>query len=240
MADRFYCAEPLGPGEVHLVGAEAHHLAHVRRFAPGDEVVLFNGDGKEYPATIVAISKRSVVLSVRAVETPQREVERPVVVAAAVPKADRADFLVEKLTELGVHRFIPLLTARSTVHPKESSVERYRRGVIEASKQCGRNRFMTVDGVHSWPALLARNDLPPARLVLHTRPGLPILQPQTPAVVAVGPEGGFTSEELAAAEAAGWRLVSLGARTLRLETAAVAAAAILTLPAAQSTGSAPQ
>jgi 16S rRNA (uracil1498-N3)-methyltransferase len=229
MADRFYCAEPLGPGDVELVGAEAHHLATVRRFSPGDQVVLFNGDGKDYPAEVVSIGKRSVLLNVLRVEAPNREVDGRVIVAAAVPKADRADFLVEKLTELGATAFIPLVTSRSAVHPKDSSLDRFRRTVIEASKQCGRNRLMTVEAVHSWPALLARNDLPTTRLVLHTGPQLSAFQPHQEAVLAIGPEGGFTDEELSAAQQAGWQRVSLGPRTLRIETAAVAAAAILTV-----------
>src|SRR5262249_47518234 len=149
---RFYTPDPLGPGEYTLAGADAHHLAAVRRFAPDDRVILFNGDGREYPAEVVATGKRSVVLNVLGSQAIDRELGFPLVVGSALPKGDRADFLVEKLTELGVSRFVPLVTARSVVHPKESAVEKLTRAVIEASKQCGRNRLMAVDVPQRWEA----------------------------------------------------------------------------------------
>src|SRR5687768_11209096 len=117
MADRFHTPAPLAPGEFVLDGPEAHHLAAVRRFGPGDRVTLFNGDGREYPAEVVSVGKRSVVLNVLAAVEADRELGFELAVAAALPKADRADFLVEKLTELGATRFVPLVTARSVVVP---------------------------------------------------------------------------------------------------------------------------
>jgi 16S rRNA (uracil1498-N3)-methyltransferase len=233
MADRFYTPEPLGPGEFVLAGADAHHLAVVRRFAPGDAVTLFNGDGHDYPATVVSAGKKSVVLSVAAGVAADRELPFPLVVAAALPKADRADFLVEKLTELGVSEFVPLVTARSVVLAKGAKVEKLERAVIEASKQCGRNRLMRVRPPTAWADLLASPDLPPVRVVLHPPPdgersvALSRLSGSAGVAVAVGPEGGFTPDELAAADAAGWGRAALGPRVLRVETAAVAAAAIL-------------
>jgi 16S rRNA (uracil1498-N3)-methyltransferase len=227
MAERFYTPDLLGPGEYVLTGAEAHHLAAVRRFGPGDRVTLFNGDGNEYPAEVVAAARKTVTLTVLPARPVDRELPFPLVVASALPKGDRADFLVEKLTELGVTRFVPLVTARSVVVPRESAAEKFRRAVVEASKQCGRNRLMAVEAPQEWEAFVARGDLPPARLVLHTGAGLPGLSRRGGAVVAVGPEGGFTAGELEAAAAAGWRVVGLGPRVLRVETAAVAAAAVL-------------
>lgn len=227
MADRFYTPDPLGPGEYVLAGPDAHHLATVRRFAAGDEVVLFNGDGHDYPAQIVSVGKRAVALNVLAPVAVDRELPFPLVVASALPKGDRADFLIEKLTELGVTRFVPLLTARAVVHPKPSVVEKFARMVIEASKQCGRNRLMHIDPPQKWPDLLARTDLPASRVVLHTGPNLAGLTASGGCAVAVGPEGGFAPEEVAAALAAGWTAASLGPRVLRVETAAVAVAALL-------------
>jgi 16S rRNA (uracil1498-N3)-methyltransferase len=228
MADRFYTSEELGPGEHVLSGAEAHHLLAVRRFAPGDRVTLFNGDGNEYPAEVVAAGKKAVTLNVRSVEPADRELPFPLVVASALPKGDRADFLVEKLTELGVTRFVPLLTERSVVRPKDTAVEKFARAVIEASKQCGRNRLMAVDPPRNWAAFLGLPDLPPRRFVLHTGDGLtPLTGGTGGVVVAVGPEGGFSPAEVEAALGAGWRAASLGPRVLRVETAAVAAAALL-------------
>src|SRR5262249_40375652 len=132
MAERFFTSDPLAPGEYVLTGAEAHHISTVRRFGLGDRVVLFNGDGNEYAAEVVGVAKKAVTLNVLSVAAIDRELAFPLVVASALPKGDRADFLVEKLTELGVTQFIPLVTARSVVVPKESAVEKFRRAVIEA------------------------------------------------------------------------------------------------------------
>ncbi len=227
MADRFYTPDLLSPGEFILTGAEAHHLSAVRRFECGDQVILFNGDGNEYPAEILSTGKKSVALQILRVEPVDRELPLQLVVAAALPKADRADYLIEKLTELGTSRFIPLITARAIVRPKESVTEKFSRAVIEASKQCGRNRLMAIDPVRTWSELLALGDLPQARLVLHTGKGLHPLKDRGEVAIAIGPEGGFTLEELQLAATVGWQCVSLGPRVLRIETAAVTAAAIL-------------
>lgn len=226
MADRFYTPDFLAPGEYTLSGGEAHHLTSVRRFAPGDHLTLFNGDGNEYPAVVLGTGKKHVSLSVLRVEPVDRELPFPLIVASALPKADRADFLIEKLTELGVTRFVPLVTARSVVQPKETAAEKFTRAAIEASKQCGRNRIMSVDPPRTWAAFLALTDLPERRFVLHTAGGTAGRLEPGACVVAVGPEGGFTPEEVAAAGVAGWRTASLGPRVLRVETAAVAAATL--------------
>lgn len=224
MADRFYTSQPLGLGEVTLDGSEAHHLGAVRRFGPGDRVALFNGDGREYPAEVVSVGKRTVVLNVLSCEAVDREVGFPLVVGSALPKGDRADYLIEKLTELGATRFVPLLTARAVVVPKDDKVEKFERAVIEASKQCGRNVLMAVDLPQSWTAFVNRTDLPGLRFVLHTGPAAAQAEPGAMAV-AVGPEGGFTDGEIAEAVASGWHPLSLGRRVLRVETAAAAAVA---------------
>ena len=119
MADRYYLNSPLAPGPVRLTGSEAHHLAAVCRARPGDAVCLFNGDGSEYPAIVQAVGKREVALEVTSRETPARERTGRLVIAAPLPKSDRADFLIEKLTELGVAEFVPLSTARSVVQPRD-------------------------------------------------------------------------------------------------------------------------
>ncbi|MBA2225361.1 MAG: RsmE family RNA methyltransferase [Thermogemmata sp.] len=227
MAERFFCPDPLEVGDYVLTGPEAHHLAHVRRIELGERVVLFNGDGREYPAEVISVGRRCVVLSILSVEEAERELPVPIWVASALPKADRTDFLVEKLTELGVTRFIPLLTARSVVIPREGAVERFERAVIEASKQCGRNRLMHIDPPQRWEQFVGRTDLPPCKVLLHPNTSLPPLSGVSAAggVLAVGPEGGFTAEEITAARENGWELMNLGPRTLRIETAALTAVA---------------
>jgi 16S rRNA (uracil1498-N3)-methyltransferase len=219
MPDRFYVNRPLGLGEVIVDGPEAHHLAHVCRVRPGDAVCLFNGDGREYPASVTAVSRRSVTAEVLAVEAPPREVGYRLEIAAPLPKGDRAQFLVEKLTELGATAFIPLQTARSVVQPREAKLDRLARHVIEASKQCGRNVLLRVESLTAWPDFLRRADLPARKLLAH--PGGGPVTGKGDCVAAVGPEGGFTEAEVEAATAAGWQTVGLGPRILRVETAAL-------------------
>ena len=232
MADRFYTDAPLAPGEFVLSGPDAHHLSTVRRFEIGDCVTLFNGDGCEYPAEILSVGKKQVVLTVLSREVVNREPPFPVVIGSALPKADRADYLIEKLTEVGGTLFVPLLTSRAVVQPKETKTDKLTRAVIEASKQCGRNVLMRVDRPQTFAEFILRPDLPPAKYILHTggeeRTVAASVDRSALAqgvTFAVGPEGGFTPEEVAAATAAGWKPISFGARVLRVETAVVVAAA---------------
>jgi 16S rRNA (uracil1498-N3)-methyltransferase len=225
MSDRFYTPDPLALGELTLSGADAHHMTAVRRFAPGDGVVLFNGDGGEYPAEVVAVGKKQVTLIVLRRDVISREVPFPVVVGSALPKGDRADYLIEKLVEVGATRFVPLVTERSVVIPKENTLAKLERQVVEASKQCGRNVLMRIDSPKLWAEFLHLPDLPTAKVVLHTADGRPAERPADGVVFAVGPEGGLTAAEVSTATAAGWRVASFGPRVLRVETAAVVAAA---------------
>jgi 16S rRNA (uracil1498-N3)-methyltransferase len=152
MSERFYLNGPLAPGPVQVEGPEAHHLSAVCRLRPGDRVCLFNGDGREYPAEVETVERRTVRLRVLGVEAPSRELPFAVEVAAPLPKGDRAQFLLEKLTELGVTTFVPLRTARSVVHPRETRLDKLQRSVIEASKQCGRNVLLRVEPLTDWPS----------------------------------------------------------------------------------------
>lgn len=234
MSERFYVNCRLELGAAAIQGAEAHHLAVVCRLRPGDAVCLFNGDGREYHAVILEAGKRSVELDVQRVEAPERELPFHLEVAVPLPKGDRAQFLVEKLTELGVKRLVPLRTARSVVHPGESKLEKLERWAIEASKQCGRNVLLEIAPLTDWAVYCGGGDLPEQRWLAHPeRAGgvsPPRTAPTTPTtttdrVFAVGPEGGFTEEEVERACTLGWQRVGLGPRILRVETAAVALAA---------------
>jgi 16S rRNA (uracil1498-N3)-methyltransferase len=227
MADRFFTPDAIGVGDYVLTGAEAHHLATVRRFGPGAQVTLFNGDGHEYLAEVVSVTKKAVVLHIATILSIQRELNFPLIVASALPKGDRADFLIEKLTELGVTRFIPLIAERSVVRPKEAGVEKFKRAVIEASKQCGRNKLMAVDPPCDWDELFMRSGLPESRYLLHTDSGTPQLSKSVSGVVvAIGPEGGFGTQEIEKAKDNGWQILCLGPRVLRVETAALVAATL--------------
>jgi 16S rRNA (uracil1498-N3)-methyltransferase len=132
---------------------------------------------------------------------------------------------VEKLTELGVAELHLLETTRTVVHPGESKVDKLNRYVIEASKQCGRNRLMRIVGPRPWAEVLRDPQFPPSRWIAH--PGAASVLPSGDYAYAIGPEGGFTQAEVAAALDSGWQGIGLGPRILRIETAALALASHL-------------
>lgn len=224
MAERYYLDGELVPGPFEIMGPEAHHLSTVCRLRPGDTIVLFNGQGVEAPARIGQVGKKSVQVELLAVARPNREVGYRLEMAAPLPKGDRADVLIEKLTELGVTCFTPLQTSRSVVHPRESKLERLERHVIEASKQCGRNVLLRVSELTRWIEFVRSPGLPGRKIVAHPEgqtvsPDVFVGGPDV--VLAIGPEGGFTEEEVMQAQETGWQVVSLGPRILRVETAAI-------------------
>jgi 16S rRNA (uracil1498-N3)-methyltransferase len=232
MSRRFFINGPLQPGRLRLSGAEVHHLANVLRLDAGETVTLFDGSGIEAAAEVTGRGNDAVELMVRDIRVSNTEAVVPVVLAAAVPKGDRFGWLIEKATELGVQRFVPLVTERSVVLPGEGKMVKLRRTIVEASKQCGRNRLMELDSPSPWREFVAREMTGRQCRVAHPS-GQPFewhsADAAGPLVLAVGPEGGFTEAELELALAAGARLVSLGPRVLRIETAALALAALVTV-----------
>ena len=232
MPDRFFAPSCSESGTLTLDGPEAHHLMHVLRIAPGEQVEVFDGRGLVVSAEVVALRKRDVELRVMAARrepSPTREV----ILGTAVPKGDRFDWLIEKATELGVTRLVPLVTSRSSVDPRDSKLDKLRQTVIAACKQCGRNHLLEISPVTAW-ADFVRSELPHrAAFIAHPSsdasplsPGLLTLGHQSSTVFAIGPEGGFTDEEVALAVASGAKPVSLGQLVLRIETAAIAVAAL--------------
>lgn len=228
MSQRFFVEMPIGNAtSARLTGDEAHHLGKVMRAAVDSEITLFDGSGWEFVARIVSIAKTTVDLEIIDGNEVDRERDQSLTMAVALPKGDRQKFLVEKLVELGVTRLIPLNTDRGVAEATPAALARLRRQVIEASKQCGRNKLMGI----SEPVDIARLIKQPAqgrRMLAHPS-GKPLGKSldAVPTLVAVGPEGGFTEQEVALAQAESWEIVSLGPRILRVETAALALAAML-------------
>jgi 16S rRNA (uracil1498-N3)-methyltransferase len=237
MADRYFLEKVIDSDHATLEGAEAHHLLHVMRAKPGVEVVLFDGSGAEFEARVEKCGRSSVELAVLSRTVIDRELPFELIFGVALPKGDRQKWLVEKLTELGVTTLAPIETRRGVAQPFESALDRLRKSVIEASKQCGRNRLMRIDAPQTVDHFALHADSTMPRWIAH--PGgdgvakhLDEIRGQAMECksisVLVGPEGGFTSEEAAAAVSAGWRQIDLGTRILRVETAAIAIAATVT------------
>jgi 16S rRNA (uracil1498-N3)-methyltransferase len=230
MGERFYCVDAARGERVALTGDEARHLARVCRIVAGATVELFDGEGHATRATVVTVGKDRVELEPIGPPLPDRTAPILLTLATAVPKGDRFDWLVEKATELGVARLVPIVTGRSVVDPRAGKLDRLRRAVIEACKQCGRNRLMEIGPAVRWADLVAPNG-PGLRLIAHPDglafPAWPRPEPARTAWLAIGPEGGFTEDEVAQARSGGWVAVGLGASLLRVETAGIAGCARL-------------
>lgn len=232
MSRRYYHPQAETGQRVLLTGDEGHHLGTVMRARVGDTVTLFDGRGREWTARVIGLRKGAVELEVLAEQALTRELVWPVTLAVALPKGERQKWLVEKATELGVHRLVPLQTAWGVAQPTAGAVARLRRVVIEACKQCGRNTLLVVEEARpcaEWFLAAAGG----GTCYLADPEGEPLVEAARhvagPVLVAVGPEGGLTEAERQAALRAGWRPVSLGNRTLRVETAALALAAYFSL-----------
>ena len=229
MSERFFItAQPAGDRAV-LEGDEARHLTRVLRAKVGDTVSLFDGRGREWPARVAAIGRDRVELDAAEPAIDPRPAGIPVTLAVALPKGDRQKWMVEKLTELGAARLIPLETTRGVAEATASAQARLERVVIEACKQCGRNTLMEIAAGRPLDRLLA--EVPAGVCVVIAHPGgrpldaATMLPTATAMIALVGPEGGFTDEELCIADRAGVIRISLGPHILRVETAAIALAA---------------
>jgi 16S rRNA (uracil1498-N3)-methyltransferase len=234
MADRYFLPQFPDGDLCELAGVEFHHLAHVMRGSPGDRLTVFDGQGAEADAEIVRLSKASASLRLATRRCESHPTRSDIVLATAVPKADRFRWLVEKATELGVDRLIPLQTARSVVAPGAVKLDKMRQAVIEACKQSGRNRLMQLEPLTLWSEFVSAV-VPSACTFVADPAGLPLPNVSEsgskngPLLLVVGPEGGLTEMELGEAIEAGARTVALGPRILRIETAALALAAVFIL-----------
>jgi 16S rRNA (uracil1498-N3)-methyltransferase len=229
MSQRFYCPDPPIDGLFRLDADETRHLARVCRKGEGDVVTLFDGRGFATLARIVEVRKDAARLAAEGEPLADREAACRVEVATAAPKGDRLDWLIEKAVEVGVARVVPLTSARSVVDPRGSKLDRLRRTIIEASKQCGRARLMELAAPEDLGGYLARTD--GVRLLADPAGDPPHAWPAVAAGstvrLIVGPEGGLTDEEIELARAAGWMPVRFAAAILRIETAVVAGASAI-------------
>jgi len=235
--NRFYAPFQAGLKNIWIDSSESHHIIHVKRLKTGDNIVLFNGIGIECNAEIVEINGNKVRVEVNQYKTVNKENKVGIDIAFAIPKGKRSHFLIQKCTELGVRKLIPVNYARSVVKLKSESsekIEKWRKIAIESSKQCGRNTITEISDVADFCNILENVGSCDLSIFACNQPDSnnlkntlqEHLKPNN-IISFIGPEGGFTSNEIEMAKNAGCEFVSLGQRTLRVETAAIAVSAIL-------------
>ncbi|MGC4029592.1 MAG: 16S rRNA (uracil(1498)-N(3))-methyltransferase [Steroidobacteraceae bacterium] len=239
---RVHLSAALQPGAVlPLPDTAARHVARVLRLAAGDALRVFDGAGHEFEAVIASVQRGQVQLRIGAAVANHGESPLAITLLQGVARGEKMDFILQKATELGVTRIVPLLMARSTVKLDDSGIAKrqahWQAVLASACEQCGRARLPVLTPATALGAALAgearEGDL---RLLLAPQAGSPSL----PALLGrhattasdgiqllVGPEGGFDDAELAQALAAGYLRCRLGPRVLRTETAGLAAIAAL-------------
>lgn len=221
------CREPT----LRLTGPEAHHASAVLRVERGDEVSVLDGAGREFLCAVDAVERKVIGLSVKQILATPAPACR-VTLAQAVPRGKLLEFIIQKATELGAFRVIPLLSERVATRLDEEDVkhkaEKWRQVAVEAIKQCGQRWLPRVEEPVSLPALLARAEKFDLSLVgalqddaCHPREFFNFKTPPASVRLWIGPEGDFTPEELSAIRASGARPISLGPLVLRCDTAAV-------------------
>ncbi|MEA2174954.1 MAG: rRNA (uracil1498-N3)-methyltransferase [Blastocatellia bacterium] len=248
---RFYAppeAFAQGGKSVTLAGEEARHLRDVLRLKPGDEVFVFDGEGLEYRCVVEDARRDGALLQVIGEVSPaSQESPLDLTLATALLKGEKFDLVVQKATELGVARIVPVMTKLADVRFKDEGegnkrTSRWQRIALEAAKQSGRARVPEINQPLAFNKLISEDapaSLETVRLLFSEREGaglsdiikgwsnIPRSNIPKSATALVGSEGGWTDEELAAARDAGWTIITLGGRIMRAETAAITITALL-------------
>ncbi len=234
MIDRYFYAGKLDCTEVELTGPQAHHLIRVKRARLGEIVELFDGRGNAVRAEVTKLEKQAALLRIDQPGLGSHTEKVPaieVIVASAVPKGDRFRWLIEKLTETGITRFIPLMSEHAVVSPRDTKLDKHRQYVIEACKQSGRNHLMEISAPRTLQELCGKmRDQEKTRLFVGQPHGevVPISQFNngltgeiTTVILVIGPEGGFTRDECELLEENRAVPVCCSPHVLRIETAAL-------------------
>ncbi len=224
---RVYSETPLRPGTASITGDEAHHAIRVKRIVQGDTVEVLDGRGRIARASVADTrrDRQGWVLDLNLQSIAESPAIKPALeVCTAIPKGQRLSDLIDGLSQVGAARWSPLDTQHGIAEPRPAKMDRLARTAAEASKQCGRAWLLEIgDGLTFADALAGG----PA-IVLADASGEPYAPRGSGAIrLLVGPEGGWSASELNQARAAHVRTARFGPHTMRIETAAVAAAAII-------------
>jgi 16S rRNA (uracil1498-N3)-methyltransferase len=233
---RIHVDQPLAiASELNLPPQAAEHVVRVLRMNPGEPLTVFNGDGNDYAAVIVAVGKREVMLRIEQVRPLANESPLQLTLAQGVARGEKMDLIVQKATELGVVRIVPLLTERSEVKLDAARAEKrlmhWRAVAASACEQSGRARLPEIAAalpLSTWLTSLTGDDaLRLALLPEAARSSRELRFNGAGGLLVVGPEGGLGERDISALTAAGFDGLRLGPRILRTETAGLAALAAL-------------
>lgn len=237
MTPRVLLERPLSPGDTVALDADrSHHLVRVLRLATGARIELFDGRGHRFDAVITQADRDACRVAVQSAIGSGTESPLEVTLAQCLSGAERMDYTIEKAVELGVARIVPLASRRSKIRLQADRVDRrlehWRRIVIAACMQCGRDLLPAIDAPRNLEDWLATGaDTPGTRVVLALEASRRLseipLSASSPVTLLVGPEAGFDADEIRVALAAGFQSALLGPRVLRTETAGLAALAVL-------------
>jgi 16S rRNA (uracil1498-N3)-methyltransferase len=244
---RFYASPPeIAGSSITLSPEESHHLSRVLRLRPGDPVLVFDGQGSEYSCAVATSSGNQATVEI--IEPLVDQVESPLylTLAQALAKGEKFDFIVQKATELGVRRIVPIVTEHSDVKIADEKADRrllrWQRIALEALKQCGRRVLVQIEPPLAFTEFLncenprlnaAQNPELPLMLGFTEKGGDPIdrvlsvHRPGSSVIAVIGPEGGWSDNETRSMVEFGCQRVTLGRRTLRTETAAIAAISLI-------------
>jgi len=228
---RIYSNQPLSAGQsLFLEEGPSRHIAKVLRMQAGRELVLFNGQGGEYQATIAEVGKKQVTVCLGEYRAADRESPLQIELAIGLSRGERFDWVLQKATELGVTRILPLLTERTEVKLSgdrlQKKLHHWQQIAVSACEQCQRNRLPQIAmplKLTSWLTQQQDGSTAPLKLVLHHRGNQRLAGYQRPQAVTllIGPEGGLSEEEIQQTLDCGFQALTLGPRVLRTETAPV-------------------
>lgn len=235
---RFYLSNPvIEEGRLRIEGPEVRHIRRVLRLKKGEDIVLFNGQEKEYRGIIVEQGTHRITVQIEQILSIQRESPLEITIAQSLLKGEKMDYFIQKATELGVTRIVPFFSSRSVpLLDKSKRLSRHRRWqriAIEASKQCGRVRVPEVIPLQDFSEMLQLPSPGACRLILweNEKRGLKNFlkgsKCEREIFFIVGPEGGFSEGEIENAKKSGFIPIGLGERILRAETAGLCLLSIL-------------
>jgi 16S rRNA (uracil1498-N3)-methyltransferase len=235
---RFYIPNPhIQDGLLKIEGGEVKHIRKVLRLKAGDEILVFDGSGKEFEGTIVEEGRSSVMVKVQGIFSSEGDSSLEVTLAQSLLKGEKMDYLIQKATELGVKEIIPFFSSRSVPLLEKSRRpnrhHRWEKIAVEASKQCGRGVVPKIESLQDYSGMLRAASTDHLRLILWEGDGIKLKEvlersgEKTKIFFVIGPEGGFSPDEVDKAKRAGFVAVTLGKRILRAETASLCLLSIL-------------